>query len=409
MTNSGAIQGANGAAGANGGTAVWNAGAITTLTNNGSIAGGAGAMGGAGVSNAKTIGTLTNSGTIGGGVGKTAGAGVLNASGATITTLTNSGSLQGANGAAGGNGGTAVWNAGAITTLTNSGTIQAGQGGAAGTGLPAGSAGDAIYSAGAAASIGTIANTGVVAGNVVIGHQSSLTVTGGSGTAFGSWSGGTIFVGAGNLTFASGNTTLADNVYVNGGTGTVTNEGVLAIASPETITGAFAATSASSTATTDWLDVTVSSATETSFALTAGAASIAGGLDIVLAKNFTLASGQTFELVDTYGALTGSFSAFELGGSACFAVSGHAGYWQCTGSSLYFDLTALSPLPYGGAVDLSVVGSIATTQMSPLGAAPLDGPIGTAVPEASTWVMLVAGFAGLGGLMRSRRTMSLSA
>ena len=109
-------------------------------------------------------------------------------------------------------------NAGTITTLTNSGTISGGNGGGgrpapAARAAPAiansghdrdadqqrhdrrrrgrqrrhasGAAGDAIYSAGADASIGPITNSGQIIGNVEIDNQASVTVTGGSGKTFG--------------------------------------------------------------------------------------------------------------------------------------------------------------------------------------------------------------------------------
>ena len=116
---------------------------------------------------------------------------------------------------AGGAGGAGVSNAGTITTLTNSGTISGGNGEAGGSwtrgrrrgrrrdigtparsdahqqrhdrrrrggnGSPSGAAGDAIYSAGAHASIGPITNSGQIIGNVEIDNQASVTVTGGSG------------------------------------------------------------------------------------------------------------------------------------------------------------------------------------------------------------------------------------
>ncbi len=54
-------------------------------------------------------------------------------------------------------------------------------------------------------------------------------VTGGKGKTYGAWTGGTITVGNGNLTFGGGNTALGDNIVVNGGTGTVTNDDPLKI------------------------------------------------------------------------------------------------------------------------------------------------------------------------------------
>ena len=65
--------------------------------------------------------------------GGAGGAGIAN-SGA-ITTLTNQGTIRGGTGggasfgSAGGPGGAGVWNSGTITTLTNSGTIRGTRGG----------------------------------------------------------------------------------------------------------------------------------------------------------------------------------------------------------------------------------------------------------------------------------------
>ena len=118
-------------------------------------------------------------------------------------------------------------------------------GGTGGAGsLNPGAAGDAIYSAGASASIGAITNSGQIIGNVEIDNQASVTVTGGTRTTFGAWTEGTITIGNGSLAFAGGNTALGDNVSVDGGNGTVTNMGALQLAAPQTITGNFTQTSA---------------------------------------------------------------------------------------------------------------------------------------------------------------------
>ena len=102
---------------------------------------------------------------------------------------------------------------------------------------------------GAGASIGHITNSGTIIGNVEIDNQASVTVPGGSGKTFGSWTGGAITGGAitignGNLTFAGGNTALGVDISVNGGNGTVTNMGALKLAAPETIAGNFTQTAA---------------------------------------------------------------------------------------------------------------------------------------------------------------------
>jgi mucin-19 len=129
--------------------------------------------------------------------------------------------LGGVGGAAHGVGGTGIISAGAIGTLTNTGTIDNG-----------------IYAIRSTGSIGLLANGGQIIGNVAIENQARVTITGGSGKAFGSFSGGAITIG-GDLTFARGGTDLADDITVHDGAGTVTNEGVLRLATPETIIGSF--------------------------------------------------------------------------------------------------------------------------------------------------------------------------
>ncbi len=204
--------------------------------------------------NRGTIKTLTNGGAISGGggssapLGGTGGAGVVNASTATIGSLTNkaTGVIRGGGGGLaidytlGGGGGAGVSNSGTITALTNNGVIQGGPG-ALGEfeGGPLGPSGAAIFSAGPNASIGSITNSGQIIGDVLIGNQTNLTVYGGVGRNFGAWTGGTINVGYGNLTFASGATALGDNVAVDGGAGTVANHGALMITTPITIIGNF--------------------------------------------------------------------------------------------------------------------------------------------------------------------------
>jgi serralysin len=78
----------------------------------------------------------------------------------TIKTLTNSGTITGGNGGVGhtgGSGGSGIDNTGTIATLTNTGTISNGAPGA-----------DAILSAGANASIGTLFNSGHIEGAVAL-------------------------------------------------------------------------------------------------------------------------------------------------------------------------------------------------------------------------------------------------
>jgi hypothetical protein len=249
LTNLGAISGGAGGPGGQGGAGgagVANSGMISTVTNGGTISGGAGGFGvptagsggagGAGVANSSTIKTLTNSGKINGGnggagfgkgVGGAGGDGVMNAKGATIGSLANlkGGTIAGGAGGKGGAAGKGVYNAGTIGALSNAGTIMG--------------PGYAIYSTG---SIGPTTNSGSIVGNVQINNQAKASITGGSGATFGNLRGGTITIGNGSLTFAGGNTHLADNIVVDNGAGTVTNIGLLQLATPEKITGNFAQT-----------------------------------------------------------------------------------------------------------------------------------------------------------------------
>jgi hypothetical protein len=155
-------------------------------------------------------------------------------------TLSNSGVIRGGNATAvtGAFGGTGISNIGTIGTLSNSGTIQGGAASSSGAA--------AIGSAGGG--LGTIANTGSIIGDIYIKNQ-SITITGGAATTFGnltrvSCSMGFIDVENGNLTFASGATSLNDSIAVNGGTGTVYNQGTLKVTAPLTVTGGFDQTQA---------------------------------------------------------------------------------------------------------------------------------------------------------------------
>jgi hypothetical protein len=374
-------RGGRGVFGATGGVGVLNAGRITSVTNKGVISGGSGdrnyysgGAGGAGLWNVGTITTVSDSGAISGGSGGSGsrggagGVGVSNAG--TIATLTNSGAISGGTGGGGsfghgGAGGAGVSNAGTIGTLTNSGAISAGNGGA---GRVSGSAGDAITSSG---SIGPITNRGEIIGNVEIDNQASVTVTGGVGTTFGQWTEGAITIGNGNLTFAGGNTSLADNVSANGGLGMVTNEGVLQLNGPQSIKGSFAQTGAGV------LDLGIAGNASGQYGALqiSAAASLDGGLGLDLLSGFSLSVGDKFDVL-SFTSSSGGFDALSLGGTACAAQA--ADVWRCYAGSQSWYLTET----IGGA-------GLYQQYVSVTAEAP--------APEPGTSALLAMGFAWLAG------------
>ena len=403
LSNSGAITGGSGTGGGDygdggaGGAGLSNASdaTIASLHNatGGTILGGSGGLGGpygsggtggAGIGNSGTIATLSNGGTIRGGsgggggtsgFGGIGGAGVRNSG--QVKTLTNSGSITGGNGGSGsglgGPGNAGIANFGTVATLANSGTIQ---GGAGGNATSAGPPGRAIDSTGANASIGRIANSGSIIGNVEIDNQRSLSVTGGTAKIFGEWTGGTITIGNGSLIFAGGKTALGDDVVVDGGAGKVTNEGVLRLAATQSISGEFAQTG---TGVLDFKAEGDDSGLYGSL-MVSGEATLAGRLGLELTHRFTPAVGDSFNFLD-YNASSGDFSGFSLDGVACESTSSDV--WSCYNLPGYLFQEVFDP----HAFDLDVLAASATT---------LAGS--SAVPEPSTWALLAAGFLSLAGL-----------
>jgi hypothetical protein len=253
-----------------------------------------------------------------------------------------------------GAGGAGVSNSGKIGALTNSGTIEGGAGG---------SAGDAIFSAGKHASIGPITNTGQIIGNVKIDNQANVTITGGTGTTVGSWTGGAITIGNGNLTFAGGNTALGDNISVDGGAGTVFNDDPLLIAAPQTITGNFNQFAMGALV----FGVAGDMAGRYGSLAISGQATLDGALGLDLTNDFKLMAGDAFDFL-TYAGFSGGFTSVSVDGAACSLKASDV--WAC---SVGFDLE----LGFGaGGLDLTVA----------------------SIPEPSTWALLGIGFLGLGGL-----------
>ncbi len=119
-----------------------------------------------------------------------------------------------------------------------------------------------------------------------------------------------------------------------------------------------------------------------------------GGLDFTLSPGVTAFSIDALELptpanetLDVYSSAPTSTSTTFLGAFALFAPS--------TGAGAFFGLTSS---------DGDVIGSV--DLISPEFPAVDQVQIGSAVPEPSTWAMMLLGFAGLGfaGYRTSRRT-----
>jgi hypothetical protein len=111
-----------------------------------------------------------------------------------------------------------------------------------------------------------------------------------------------------------------------------------------------------------------------------GSASLLGKLDLSLVDSFSLATGETFDIVGPGDGLTNGLSSLSLDGATCAAEGGDA--FKCNAGS-FFDLFTLSVAPgtlVGGLHPEDLALSVTTTPMQ----------------EPSTWAMLLAGFAGLG-------------
>ncbi len=95
---------------------------------------------------------------------------------------------------------------------------------------------------------------------------------------------------------------------------------------------------------------------------------------------FTLAAGDSFDILN-FGGLAGpGFDALSLDGAACSSPS--ADMWTCGGG------VRLDEVIHATSLDLVVAHGSAA--FGPAGSSP--------IPEQSTWAVLALGFLGLGGL-----------
>ncbi|TWB73310.1 uncharacterized protein with beta-barrel porin domain [Nitrospirillum amazonense] len=269
-----------------------------------------------------TIGTLMNSGTILG----TATAGIDNgAATAVIGTLVNGGLIQG--------GQTGIINAGTIGTLTNSGTITG--------------AGAAIRDSG---TLGPVTNTGVIAGAIIHTAATDLSITGGSGTVFGTLTGvsgarGTLSSTASNVTLA-GNIVLNDSVSVAGHT-LVENGGSLVLTAPTTLTGNYAQAGGTLTAV--------------------GTGGTVGGLQVSGSASI---SGATVVLTSqyAYGLTSGASYTIVAAGDAA------SSYTSVTALAPGYGSTTVTSTVVGGQTDLII--SIGASSLAAGGTATIAGGAG---------------------------------
>jgi subtilase-type serine protease len=123
--------------------------------------------------------------------------------------------------------------------------------------------------------------------------------------------------------------------------------------------------------------------TEYSQLIVDGTASLLGNLDLNLMSGFALASGQTFDIVGTGDGLTNGLTSLSLNGGGCATEGGDT--FKCWGGGSFFDIFTLSTIDPG----LLVAGGLSPEDL-------VLSVSTTPVPEASTWAMMLAGFAGLG-------------
>ncbi|KDB08393.1 outer membrane autotransporter barrel domain protein, partial [Burkholderia sp. lig30] len=330
-------------------------GSLDSLTNTGTIGGGAVAIG---LSNAGTIGTVSNSGLITG----------------TTTGLSNTGSITQLTNNAGGTISGALYNNGTIGTLTNNGTLA--------------SSGYALDN-GTSASLGIVANSGTIAGNIRNLSSQDLTLAGGTGSTFGTLTGflantpGTITNTASNVSFASGNLLLNDNINVGAFAVNHTGTAVLQVNAPVTITGNY---NQGSLAT---LQIGVSSgavtqgsiATDSGYGrlIVTGNTSIASGASIkLLSRGYAFATGQRFVVVDTAGSATYNPTSLN------YSATGYTG--TITG-------TAMSN---GGNSDLVVVlGGHSSPGQTPSPTASPGTQLGATIPNAISSLTGLLAYTGI--------------
>ena len=275
---------------------------------------------------------------------------------------------------AGGAGGIGIWNAGAIGPLVNSGTIE---GGVGGKGSQAARQ--------ATLSIAPASRLDRPHHQQRPDHRQCRDRQSGerhhqwrNGQDFGRWTSGTITIGNGNLTFAGGNTALGDD-SPSMAAGTVINKGQLQIATLAPLPSP-AISPRPPPACSAWiLPATLG---RIRGAGGHGSSTLDGRLKIDLTNGFTLAKGDSFDIL-AFGSLMGGFDALRSTARPAPRRAPTVGLRRRASERSH----------QRHSLDLFVARGSAV--FGPAGSSP--------IPEASTWAMLTLGFLGLGGLGLSKR------
>ena len=292
LSNSGTIVSSGG---------IYNNGTIGSLDNTGTLASDLG------IANSGSIGTLNNRALIGTGNNYA----INNSAPARIDALNNSGTLVGSVG---------IMNRGSVGSLHNSGTIASGTGvfnsGSIDTlnnsGLISASGTYAIDNT-STGRIGLIENSGTIAGQIRNQSATALTINGGSGTTFGTLTGGAETIGSitsthADLSLGRGNLLLNSHVSVDGFA--VNNMGVtLKVVAPITISGNYTQ-SAGASLISGVADNAIATGklSDTGYGRlhVTGTTTLAAGSSVSLSKlgSYAFAPGQRFVIISTDGTAT---------------------------------------------------------------------------------------------------------
>ncbi|MEA1673600.1 beta strand repeat-containing protein [Nitrospirillum sp. BR 11163] len=188
--------------------------------------------------------------------------------------------------------------------------------------------------------LGNLANSGTISGNVVNQSARDLTINGGGNGAVGRFSGGTITSTGANVVFASGAVSLGDAINV--ATHTVSNAGAsLSLAGNVGITGNFA--QSGGTLTTGGRVLTVS-----------GAANMTGGV-----VNAGVSAVGNYLVGDSVTLIQGGTGSNYAGATVTSGIAG----LSATGTTSGTNLLAVAGNDYvGGSLNaLSVTGTLANT------------------------------------------------